>query len=367
MRILHFLYDEPRNPWLGGGGAIRSFTINKYLARQGHEITMVCGNFPRADPTEARDGFQIRHVGLHHNYFLSRASFGAVCRRVIPTVAFDLVVDDTSAFSFTMPYLRTRKPRIAIVQLLVGSHAVRRYGPLGVGPMLFERFNLRRYSHFIVGSSGLEEGIGAIVGSTSGVHLVPYGVDEELFHAAPEDGDYLLYIGRIDIYHKGLDLLLKAFESIGRQRGDLQLVLAGGGRDLSTLENEVKKHPLKEKIRLVGRVSGTEKIRLLAGCKMVVIPSRLEGWGMVAMEAAACGKATVGTEVPGLSDSIVDGETGLLVAPDRAEDLARGISRLLEDEGLRSRLGTAGRKRATQFDWTRIAQRQESIYRELLR
>ena len=94
----------------------------------------------------------------------------------------------------------------------------------------------------------------------------------------------------------------------------------------------------------------------------ICIPSRYEGWGIVAIEAAAASKAVIGTNIPGLADAIRADETGLLVPSENPEALASAMNRLLGDAPLRKRLGQAGRKWATQFTWDRTAQAQEQIY-----
>src|SRR5215472_15607672 len=84
----------------------------------------------------------------------------------------------------------------------------------------------------------------------------------------------------------------------------------------------------------------------LARCHAVCMPSYMEGWPKSLVEAAACGRAAVTTDVPGCRDVVQDGETGLLVPPRDAAATAAALRRLIEDQGLRHRLGSAARARA---------------------
>src|SRR5437868_5654598 len=83
MRILHIIYDDTRNPWLGGGGATRTFEIYRRIAERGHKVLIVCGNYPGAPSRENRRGVFYRHVGLTQSYVLSRLSFVVGAARLI--------------------------------------------------------------------------------------------------------------------------------------------------------------------------------------------------------------------------------------------------------------------------------------------
>ena len=84
------------------------------------------------------------------------------------------------------------------------------------------------------------------------------------------------------------------------------------------------------------------------------------------MEAAACGKPVVGFDVPGVRDSVKNGETGILVPPEDVQAYADAIVRICQDEELRRRLGEAGRERAKRFTWDETARKQEEFYMEVL-
>ena len=99
----------------------------------------------------------------------------------------------------------------------------------------------------------------------------------------------------------------------------------------------------------------------------VCTPSRYEGWGIVAIEAAAAAKAVIGTDIPGLADAIRADETGLLVPSENPQALAIAMKRLLSDAFLRKRLGIAGRKWAARFTWDRTARAQEKVYLEVIK
>jgi glycosyltransferase involved in cell wall biosynthesis len=365
LNIVHFDYDHPENPWVGGGGSLRAVVVNTYLARWGHRVAMVCGNSPGRTQHETQDGFEVYRFGSARSYHASRVTYALNARRVLRMAPCDLIVDDTSAYSFSVPYLSSRKPRVAIVHHLFGAHVFHKNPLAGLLPFVFEKLNLRAYRYFITGSHSVHQQISAAHPEAVVTHI-PYGVDDTLFEAPSQDGDYLLYFGRIDIYNKGLDTLLEAFALLRKSRPSLRLVCAGGGKDEAAFRSRVASHPERSGMEVTGRVTEEMKHQLIGNSLLLCMPSRYEGWGIVALEAAACGKAVVGSDIPGLRDAVVDGATGLLVPPGNPAAFAEAALRLADDAAMRRELGRAARERARQYQWESIARRQEQFYYEVL-
>src|SRR5689334_25376522 len=92
MRILHVIYDDVGNSWLGGGGATRTLEIYSRIARLGHRVTVVCGNYPGAARTESRQGITYRRMGLSRSYAVSRLSFMLGAARLVSAGGYDIVV-----------------------------------------------------------------------------------------------------------------------------------------------------------------------------------------------------------------------------------------------------------------------------------
>src|SRR6476660_9447004 len=99
MRILHVIYDDISNPWLGGGGATRTLEIYSRVVEQGHRVLVVCGKYPGAFSREKRQGVEYRRVGLGQSYVLSRLGFMAGAARLIKRGGYDIVIEDVSPFS----------------------------------------------------------------------------------------------------------------------------------------------------------------------------------------------------------------------------------------------------------------------------
>jgi len=167
---------------------------------------------------------------------------------------------------------------------------------------------------------------------------------------------------------KGLHHLIRALKLVKRECPDLTLVAAGPrpvGRYGEYIAALMALCDIKEKILFTGRLSFDELLSYYQCAEVVAIPSLQEAFSITALEAAASSRPVVGFNIPGLSEAVVNGETGLLVPRGDENALAAMVIRLLQDERLRARLGSNGRERARGFDWSIITDQVERVYREV--
>jgi len=369
MRIVHVIYDDMKNPWCGGGGAVRAYEVNRRLARR-HEVTVVTGNYPGARD-EVIDGIRYIRVGRDESYLLSRISFSFEAPIKLKGLRYDILIDDFSPFSPCFAPFYSRSPVITLLQNYFGYHSLRKYPVIGVISLLFERLNLKVADFVITVSPWLEREIRGKVKRNTLIRCILNGIDDRWFKMPDVEGEgnYILFIGRIDFYHKGIDTLVKAFAEVSAEVPGVVLKIVGRGReeDVGKTLRLIDKLNLGGRVELVGPVYDFEKkFRLFARSKFVCIPSRFEGWPIVSIEAGAAGKAVVGTKIPAFSAAVRDGETGLLVPPDNPDELAEAMIYLLKREEERRRLGENGRRWARSFNWDDIAKEQEQFYLEVL-
>lgn len=365
MKILHILYDGVGNPWFGGGGTIRNQEIYKRMAKR-HEITILTGAYPCSEKVSVLDGVKYIRLGIGNNVWQSLFSYSFNIFWYRGYTGYDLVVKDLLPVSpvFTA-FLSSEVPVIASIQNME-YYFFRTYKFLGLLPWMNHEISIRSYKNYLLTAYSMYDLLKKKAARDAKITVIPYGVEDELFGAVSSEGNYILYLGRFDIFQKGLDTLLQAFKDISTKFPQVELVFGGGGREEARLKELVGDLSLTQKVKFVGRVQGEKKKDLLGNCFFVCMPSRFESWGIVAIEAGAAGKPVIGTKIQGMIDSIKDGETGILVPPERSDLLAEKMIYLIENEAERKRLGANGRKWAKNFDWNKLACEQERFYQEVV-
>jgi glycosyltransferase involved in cell wall biosynthesis len=354
LRVLHCIYDDPANPWVGGGGAVRAGELYRQLARE-VDATVVTGAFPgAADGVE--EGVRYRRVGASSPYAWSRLSYGRAANRLLRREAYDAAVFDFSVY--TPIFVPRDRPVGITVHHVTSPTAAQRWGRLAGGALArLERRMLARGAIFSATSSATHRELRSVVGPGARILDVEAGVPEALFELRREEQEYLLYFGRLDWFQKGLDLLLDAVEILARRDPAMRLRIAGRGKDAARVREEIGRRRLGDQVLLLGPVDEAERLRLFAGARALLMPSRFEGFGMVAAEAMAAGVPVVAAASGSLPEVVAPPDGGILVEPGDAMALADAVSALLASPERRHSLSRSGRTSAERFRWGRIAER----------
>lgn len=352
LRVLHVIYDDPRNPWVAGGGAVRVFELYRRLADR-VDATVATGRFPGARD-EVVDGVRYLRLGASGPYAWSRASYAAAANRLLRTAAYDAAVFDFS--SYTPLFMPRGRPCGITVHHVTGPTARARWGPV-LAPALsaLERAMIRRARRITATSAATYELVRAIVGPALPIDLVYAGVPGELFELPRRPEEYLLYFGRLDVIQKGLDTVLQAMAILARKRPEVELRIAGRGKDLERVRSMSRELGVEGNVRFLGAVDEAERQRLFAGAAVQLMPSRFEGFGMVAAEAMAAGVPLVAAAAGSLPEVVDAPRGGVLVPPGDAGALAEAVDRLLADPAAREALSASARVSAERFRWEKVA------------
>ncbi|MFF1385083.1 glycosyltransferase [Arthrobacter sp. NPDC058288] len=216
---------------------------------------------------------------------------------------------------------------------------------------------------------------------TAKISIAPCGVDLDLFRGSGPAEPRLrrhriLSVGRL-VPRKGVDLVIRALPLL-RDAGfdDVELLIVGGGGGAAALGTDPEARRLAELARelgvenhvtLRGQVPRGDMPGILRSADAVVCTPWYEPFGIVPLEAMACGVPVVAAAVGGLTDTVVDGATGLHVPPRNPAAIARAVARLLAGPELRRELGLAGLQRArSRYSWDRVAAETEKAYQQAL-
>jgi len=218
------------------------------------------------------------------------------------------------------------------------------------------------------------------------VQIIPCGVDTLLFHpqnrqqarralALPEAAPLVLFVGRLQPL-KGLDTLLRAMHLVRQQYPTLQGLIVGGGLDAGDPHEAAELERLRElaahleltpHLTFIKAQPQETLVQYYTAADVFVLPSHYESFGMVALEAMACGTPVVASQVGGLTSTVVHERTGLLAPVGDWQTFARAISRVLASPTLRDMWGYASVQRAQTYAWPRVVERNVQLYHRLIR
>jgi phosphatidyl-myo-inositol dimannoside synthase len=208
------------------------------------------------------------------------------------------------------------------------------------------------------------------------ISVLSNGVNPGKFFPIPESLSrtipVVLSVCRLE-EHKGIDTALRAFKLLKDQGIAFEYRVAGTGRCVNQLQSLCRELGLESQVTFLGNVPDDQLNKVYNDCDLFLLLSRqaganIEGFGLVFLEAAACGKTAVGSDSGGIADAVIDGETGLLIPANDPERAAQAIGCLLNDPELRQRLARQARDRARgQMSWGSVANKlrnEMSFYRE---
>lgn len=179
---------------------------------------------------------------------------------------------------------------------------------------------------------------------------------------APDGAPLLLYFGRLE-YEKGVHDLIAALPRIRRAHPGTRLVIAGHGTHADFLVEQARAHRVRRSVELVGHLSDRVLAALVTAVDAVVLPSRYEPFGMVALETAAAGAPLVASTAGGLGEVVRDGVTGLSFAPGDVAGISAAVRAVLDDPAAAQTRARAARARLrTEFDWDQITAATLGVY-----
>jgi glycosyltransferase involved in cell wall biosynthesis len=351
MKILHLSKFYPPDP---GGLEQVVARLAEGAARRGHEVRIVAatGSGWRRDPGKRvseppRGGVVVVRIPTHGVWWSQPMAPGYLAASRWP--ADVMYVHHPHPLADLAAALGPRRPTVVLHHSDVQRQRLARlaYGPLSA-------LVARRASAIVVATRahlGHARDLGRA--GRAKAHVIPFGVDTVRFRPvparrrpaafpAPERGPVGLFVGRL-VGYKGLDVLLEAARAVQHS-----LVIAGDGPLRPDLTRRITEAGLGERVVLAGEVSEGDLPLYYRAADYVVLPSTTsaEMFGVVLLEAMACGKPVISTALTtGVSEVNVADTTGLVVPPGDALALRGAMERLVGDPGLRARLGAAGRER----------------------
>ena len=353
MRILVLNWQDLENPQAGGAELHLQEIFSRIVSR-GHSVDLLCSSWKGAPRRTNMDGIDVHRVGTRHSYpFLARGYYTDHLARN----DYDVVIEDLNKVPLYTPLWGVRH-LVALVHHLFGATVFREApAPLAAAVWLSERplgLLYRKVPFEAVSVSTAEDLVDRGIPRSS-IRVIYNGVDSSRLtpdSAERSDAPLFVYLGRLKKY-KRVDIVIQAFAGLNVPNATLEI--AGTGDYRAPLEGLVKSLGLSDRVKFLGFIPEEEKVHLLRRAWASTLASPKEGWGISNLEAAACGTPVIAANSPGIRESVIDGETGFLVAPDDAHAMTAAMRGLVQSPDLVGVLGNAGRRFAETFTWDRAA------------
>ena len=345
----------------GGGSETYLQRIGSELAAAGVDVTLRTARYPGSAAEEIVDGIRVSRGGGRHTVYI-RAGLAMVAARLrlgpLGRRRPDVVVDSQNGLPFLARLAFGRR-----VVVLV-HHCHREQWPVA-GPLL-SRFGwfvesrlspwLHRRNQYVTVSLPSARDLADLGVDAQRIAIVRNGLDEappQSMTAERSAQPRVVVLSRL-VPHKQIEDALDAVAQLRGRIPQVRLDVVGDGWWRERLTDRAGELGIADCVTFHGHVADAAKHQLLQSSWVNVLPSRKEGWGLAVIEAAQHGVPTIGYRSSGgLTDSVVDGVTGLLV--DEHSDLVDSLERLLSDHVLREELGAKAAARSREFSWPQSA------------
>lgn len=359
MKIVISSYDDLSNPYYAGGGATAIHELAKRLAKN-HNVTVLTGRYSNCKNI-VLDGVFYKRIGVP---FLEGPKIGQIIFQFslpfcVRKYDFDIWMESfTPPFSTACLQLFTKKPVVALTHLLGARDMSKKYWNLPFH--WIEDFGIKTYKYAIALTDYIKERFD-LLNPYAKVVVIPNGLSSEFLSIVPSitKGRHILFIGRIDIRQKGLDVLIDAYKKIEDLK--VPLVIAGSGKreDEDLIKKRIKSLSLEGKILCIGKVSGEKRLDVFRKSKILILPSRFETQPLSILEAYCFGIPALISDIPQLE--WIPNNTCVRFKKDDVIDLAQKMRTILTNDKERFTKGKNAKKYIKNYSWDNVSLKYEKF------
>ncbi|VVB96467.1 Trehalose synthase [uncultured archaeon] len=370
-----FVYDAVY-PWIKGGAEKRIYELGRRLAKHGHEVHVFGIKWWDGADMIEYEGMVLHGVcspmELYVNGRRSIPEAVIFSIKLLPYLVkekFDVI--DVSAF----PYLSCFTVKLVSVlkgnRMLITWHEVWRdywyeyLGRAGFFGKLVEYLTSRLTAGSIAVSAMTKNNLESLGVGGENIHILPNGIDlERITRAEPSPLAYdIIFAGRL-IKEKNVDILLEAIGRIKNTIPNIKCLIIGDGPEKDQLVRLATGLKIQDNVKFSGFLEYDEVISYIKSSRVFVLPSSREGFGIVVIEAFACGVPVVTVKCEQNAASLlVSEDTGIVVNPD-VKDIINAVLKLITDTELRKRMSMSALDTAKKYEWDIIAMQLAKVYED---
>ncbi len=362
LNLLVINWQDPQHPLAGGAEVHLQEVFGRLVNTYGYRVTLLACSFEGAEPETRIQGMRVLRRGPRNlfNYVVPW-----VYLRELRHEPFDFVVEDLNKLPFYARFY-VRQPVVALLHHFFGKTIYQETSTLPATYVyLAERSvgKLYRGLPFVAVSRSSRDDLIRLGIPPQDIRVIYNGTPPDMVPGTerfPEPT--VVYLGRLKRYKRG-DRVLRAFAEVLQHLPNARLFVVGDGDARPLLEQMARDLGISRAVTFTGFVPAETKRELLQKAWAFVTTSPKEGWGIVSMEAQACGTPAVVWNAPGLRETVRHGETGFIV--ESVEETARRLLEILRSPDLRDRLGRAATRWAHTFTWDQAAREFHEFFEAL--
>ena len=361
LRILWLNWRDIKNPDAGGAEVLTHEIASRLVKNCGYHITLFSAWFLGSLHSEIIDGIKIVRDGGIYTVYEKAKKFYTKYKD-----GYDIVIDEINGKPFLTPkFVKLEKPIIALIHSISSEQFLYEL-PFPANYLCYHYFEKRWLSYYkntatVTVSHSSKRDLEKL--GFKRISIIPEGLSIVPLPNVPrkEVTPTVLFIGRLK-RHKLPHHAILAFLAIKKQLPDARLWVIGDGYMRKELQEKFDGND----VTFYGRVNSEIKYELLSKAHITLVPATREGWGLVVTESNAVGTPVVAYNVPGLRDSVKDGETGVLVKENSPESLASSAINLLKDCSLLEQFSLSALSFSRQFSWDTTAEVFDKIIKETI-
>ena len=353
-----------------GGAEIAAQNEARFLSKRGHDVFVVTSSARGIKSHYKEDGFSANRIYYPKVKFFGVIIFWLRCFFTIRKINPDIVYVEIIQMGIPC-FLAKKIFNIPYVVQCQGSDVYL--------PWRLKKVTTKIVFNNAAAVIALTENMKAEIKKNykNNLFIIPNGINLEEFKVFPrqlarkelgikEEENVVIFIGSLKAV-KGVKYLIEAV-SIAREKGVwLKLLLVGGGEEKEELRNLSEKFAVKDCVSFIGSVQNKEVSKYMGASDIFVLPSLSEGFGIVNLEAMACGLPVIATNVGGIPDIIKDGENGFLVDPKDSAQIAEKILLLFENAKLRAKMSANNKEEVKKYSLDIVTDKLIDVYSSCLK
>ena len=371
-------FPQGRDLKFSGGVEARTYFVAKYLAKI-HQVHVIASRQKGLKRLDVINGIKIHRVGPVLNYS-ETASLPEIPNKIMFILSAIKtgvllkpdIVDGVNFIAHLIAKQISLKNKIPVVfwypDVFIGRWT-KNSKVAGIFGSLLERFNFSRSAdHFIaISKSTLNKLVKNNVPKKK-ISQIYCGVDQNEFISTVAKNRHftIICISRL-VSYKRVDHLVKAFSLVSKKSRGIRLILIGSGPEENKLKQLCHNLKISNKVNFLKNLKRRDLIKQIKAAQVFCLPSSVEGFGIATIEAAAAGLPYIVSDIEIFKEVTKNGQGGLLFKLDDIEDLSKKLEKFISDKNFYKQKSDEARKLSLFYDWSKIADQTEAVYKNLVK